>query len=387
MPNAGKSTLFNALLSRQIASCAPYPFCTIDPNIGVVEVPDRRLEFLAETIASQNSKPQILNSKEILNSNIQFPNKDNWPPIVPAIVEFKDIAGLVAGAAKGEGLGNKFLAHIRESATILHVLRGFEDPNVVREGNIDPQGDFEIIKTELCLADLQTLEKQHEPNPSVATKEEKSRWQAVLKVRKFLEEGIEVRNINLSEEEKEIIKPLFLLTAKLAIFVLNIDEKDIGLSNKALGEKFGLVEDENLIPICAKVEMEISELPAEERKEFLKELGLEQSGLEKLIKKGFEVLSLQTYLTAPASAEASARQGAKHEVRAWTIRKGAKAPEAAGVIHTDFEKGFIKAQVVSFEDFVKYGGWKRASEAGKVRLEGKDYEMKEGDVVEFKFNL
>ncbi|RJR23769.1 redox-regulated ATPase YchF [Candidatus Microgenomates bacterium] len=376
LPNAGKSTLFNALLSRQIASCAPYPFCTIDPNIGVVEVPDRRLEFLAETIASQNSKPQILNSKQTPNSNIQFPNKDNWPPIVPAIVEFKDIAGLVAGAAKGEGLGNKFLSHIRESAAILHVLRGFEDPNVVREGNIDPQGDFEIIKTELCLADLQTLEKQHEPNFSVATKEDKLRWEAVLKVRRALEEGIEVRNTNLTEEEKEIIKPLFLLTAKPALFVLNIDEKDIGLTNKELGEKFGLVEDENLIPICAKVEMELSELPFEERKEYLKELGLVESGLERLIKKGFEILGMQTFLTA-----------GEKEVRAWTVRKGAKAPEAAGVIHTDFEKGFIKAQVVGFEDFVKYGGWKGAAEAGKVRLEGKEYVVNENDVIEFKFNV
>lgn len=350
LPNAGKSTLFNALLSRQIASCAPYPFCTIEPNVGVVEVPDLRLAVLAEIVHTQT--------------------------IVPAIIEFKDIAGLVAGAASGEGLGNKFLSHIRESAAILHVLRGFEDQNVVRESKIDPQGDFEIIKTELCLADLQTLEKQREPNPSVATKEDKARWQLVLKLRQALEEGIEVRNMDLTDEEKEMVKLLCLLTAKPALFVLNISEKDISLSNKALGEKFGLVEDEKIIPICAKVEMELSELPLEERKEYLKELGLAESGLERLINKGFEVLGLQTYLTA-----------GEKEVRAWTIRKGAKAPEAAGVIHTDFEKGFIKAQVCAYEDFIQYKGWKGAAEAGKVRLEGKDYVMQEGDVVEFKFNV
>jgi GTP-binding protein YchF len=350
LPNAGKSTLFNALLSRQIANCAPYPFCTIEPNVGVVEVPDPRLPVLAEIVHTQT--------------------------IVPAIVEFKDIAGLVAGAASGEGLGNKFLSHIRESAAILHVLRGFEDQNVVRESKIDPQGDFEIIKTELCLADLQTLEKQREPNPSVATKEDKARWELVLKLRKALEEGIEVRNLSLTEEEQEMAKPLCLLTAKPALFVLNISEKDISLSNKALGEKFGLVEDEQIIPICAKVEMELSELPLEERKEYLKELGLAESGLERLINKGFEVLGLQTYLTA-----------GEKEVRAWTIRKGAKAPEAAGIIHTDFEKGFIKAQVCAYEDFVQYKGWKGVAEAGKVRLEGKDYVMQEGDVVEFKFNV
>ena len=366
LPNAGKSTLFNALLSRQIANVAPYPFCTIEPNVGVVEVPDERLEKLAEVVARDSSTP----------SRIEGLGMTKKPPIVPAIVEFKDIAGLVAGASKGEGLGNKFLSHIRESAAIVHTLRAFADETVMRESKIDPQGDFEIVKTELCLTDLQTLEKQREPNPSVATKEEKFRWELVLRVRKGLEEGIEVRNLGLTEEEMEIIKPFCLLTAKPAIFVLNIDEKEIGLSNKALGEKYGLVEDENIIPICAKIEMELAELAEEERKEYLKELGLAESGLEKLIKKGYEVLGLQTFLTA----------GAK-EVRAWTIKKGMKAPQAAGVIHTDFEKGFIKASVVSFEDFVKFGGWKGAFEAGKVRLEGKEYVMQEGDVVEFRFSV
>jgi len=353
LPNAGKSTLFNALLSRQIASCAPYPFCTIEPNIGVVAVPDKRLTQLAELVKSEEKL-------------------DHLPPIVPAIVEFKDIAGLVAGASKGEGLGNKFLSHIRESAAIVHVLRAFEDQNVVREGQIDPQGDFETIKTELCLADLQTLEKQHEPNPSVATKEDKARWELVGKLRKGLEEGIEVRNLGLTEEEQELAKPFCLLTAKPALFVLNIDETEIETGSEKLKQRYNLSEE--IIPICAKVEMELAELPLEERKAYLKELGLAESGLEKLIKKGYEVLGWQTFLTA-----------GEKEVRAWTVRRGAKAPEAAGVIHTDFERGFIKAAVVSFEDFVEYGGWKGAAEKGKVRLEGKDYVVKESDIIEFRF--
>ncbi len=360
LPNAGKSTLFNALLSRQIANVAPYPFCTIDPNVGVVEVPDGRLSVLAKIVHTEK--------------------------IVPAIVEFKDIAGLVAGASKGEGLGNKFLSHIRESAAIVHVLRAFEDQNVVREAKIDPKGDFETIKTELCLADLQTLEKQREPNPSVTTKEDKLRWETVLKLRKMLESGCEVRSEKWTEDENEIIKSFCLLTAKPAIFVLNIGEGEVSKSAGELGYLRDLSHlgphfaeasrGKEVVPICAKVEMELSELPLEERKAYLKELGLSESGLEKLIKKGYQVLGLQTFLTA-----------GEKEVRAWTIRKGAKAPEAAGVIHTDFEKGFIKAEVVSFEDFVESGGWKGAAEAGKVRLEGKEYVMQEGDVVEFKFNI
>lgn len=358
LPNAGKSTLFNALLSRQIANVAPYPFCTIEPNVGVVEVPDARLKVLADIVHSTK--------------------------IVPAIVEFKDIAGLVAGASKGEGLGNKFLSHIRESAAIVHVLRAFSDQNVVRDSEINPFSDFEIVKTELCLADLQTLEKQHEPNPSVATKEDKKRWETVLKIRRGLEDGVEVRMMDLNEEEREIINPLFLLTAKPAIFVLNVSEEDAGKTGGQLKEKWDLGpastqrgEDVGeVIPICAKVEMELSDLLEDERKDYLDELGLLESGLEKLIKKGYEILGLQTFLTA-----------GEKEVRAWTIQKGAKAPEAAGVIHTDFEKGFIKAEVVGYEDFVECGGWKGAAEKGKTRLEGKDYVMQEGDVVEFKFNV
>jgi len=366
LPNAGKSTLFNALLSRQIANVAPYPFCTIEPNVGVVEVPDGRLDELAKLVQ--------------LGEKI-----DHLPPTIPAIVEFKDIAGLVAGASKGEGLGNKFLSHIRESAAIVHVLRAFEDENVARAGSVDPKSDFETVKTELCLADLQTLEKQKEPNPTVATKEEKKRWETIVKLRGQLGEGIEVTRLRQDfggqgkwdEEERKIIKSLSLLSAKPEIFVLNIGEKEVGVGSEKWVGKWDLRSGgvTEVIPICAKIEMELSELLEEERKDFLKELGLKESGLEKLIKKGYEVLGLQTYLTA-----------GEKEVRAWTINKGDTAPKAAGVIHTDFEKGFIKAEIVSYEDFVKYKGWKGAGEAGKVRLEGKEYIMKEGDVVEFKFN-
>jgi len=350
LPNAGKSTLFNALLSKQIANVAPYPFCTIEPNVGIVEVPDERLEVLAKIVRTEK--------------------------IIPAVVKFIDIAGLVAGAAKGEGLGNQFLANIRECQAIVHILRAFDDSNVAREGEINPKNDLEVIKTELCLADLQTLEKQKEVNPSVATPEDKKRWATILKVKKALEEGLEVRTLDLTDEEKEIIKSLFLLTAKPAIFVLNIAEKEIGLSEKELKEKYQFQGIDEIIPICAKVEMELADLNPEERKDYLKELGLSQSGLEKLIKMAYQTLGLQTFLTA-----------GEKEVRAWTIVKGDKAPQAAGVIHTDFEKGFIKAKVVSYDDFVKLNGWKGGADAGKVRMEGKDYVMKEGDVVEFMFNL
>jgi len=348
LPNAGKSTLFNALLSRQIANVAPYPFCTIEPNVGVVEVPDERLPKLAEVVHTQK--------------------------ILPAVVEFVDIAGLVAGASKGEGLGNQFLANIRECNAIVHVLRAFGDENVTRDNAVDPQNDFETIKTELCLADLQTLEKQKEPNRVILKAEDKKRWAVIDKVKSTLAEGKEVRELNLDEDEQEIIGELFLLTAKPVLFVLNVDEEELKVKSEQLIVKYGL-KIPDFIPICAKVEMELADLTGEERKDYLKELGLQQSGLERLIKIAFEILGLQTYLTA-----------GEKEVRAWTINKGMKAPQAAGVIHTDFEKGFIKAKVADYEDFVKLGGWKAAAEAGKVRLEGKDYVMKEGDVVEFMVN-
>ncbi len=350
LPNTGKSTLFNALLAKQIANVAPYPFCTIDPNIGVVEVPDERLAVLAKIVKTEK--------------------------IIPAVIKFVDIAGLVAGAAKGEGLGNQFLANIRECQSIIHILRAFDDSNVVHEGEINPISDLATIKIELCLADLQTLEKQKEPNPNRMTPEDKKRFTVFQKARKILEAGQEIREIDWTEEEKSFLNPLFLLTAKPALFVLNVAEKEVSLMADELAEKYNLKEIGEIIPICAKVEMELADLNPEERKEFLKELGLQQSGLEKMIQAAYKLLDLQTYLTA-----------GEKEVRAWTINRGDKAPQAAGVIHTDFEKGFIKAKIVSYDDFIAFDGWKGAAEAGKVRLEGKDYAMQEGDVVEFVFNL
>jgi ribosome-binding ATPase len=349
LPNAGKSTLFNALLARQIANVAPYPFCTIEPNIGVVEVPDDRVAKLADLYHPKS--------------------------VVPAVVKFVDIAGLVSGAHKGEGLGNKFLSHVRECNAIAHVLRAFENKDVTREGNIDPKSDFETIKTELCLADLQTLEKQEAPNASIATKEDKKKWEAIRKLRAGLEQGTEASKVDLTDEEKEITNDLFLLTAKEAIFILNISEVDVAKSPDELAKTNGLTDFGEVIPICAKVEMELAALTVEERKAYLEELGLKESGLERLIRRGYEVLGLQTFLTA-----------GEDEVRAWTIKKETKAPQAAGTIHTDFEKGFIKAVVVSYPDLIQAGSMLEAKKKGKVRLEGKEYEMRDGDVVEFMFN-
>jgi len=337
-------------LAKQIANVAPYPFCTIDPNIGVVEVPDERLAVLAKIVKTEK--------------------------IIPAVIKFVDIAGLVAGAAKGEGLGNQFLANIRECQAIIHILRAFDDSNVVHEGEINPISDLATIKIELCLADLQTLEKQKEPNPNRMTPEDKKRFSVFKKAKEILEAGQEIREINWTNEEKEYLMPLFLLTAKPALFVLNVAEKEVSLTVDELAEKYNLKKIGEIIPICAKVEMELADLNPEERKEFLKELGLKQSGLEKMIQAAYQLLGLQTYLTA-----------GEKEVRAWTINHGDKAPAAAGVIHTDFEKGFIKAKIVSYDDFIAFGGCKGAAEVGKVRLEGKDYVMQEGDVVEFMFNL
>lgn len=350
LPNTGKSTLFNALLAKQIANVAAYPFCTIEPNVGIVEVPDERLAVLAEIVKTEK--------------------------ILPAIVKFVDIAGLVAGASQGEGLGNQFLANIRECQAIVHVLRAFADEKVVREEKVNPQKDLEIIQTELCLADLQTLSKQKEPHPNRATPEEKKKWEAIKKIKEGLDKGRGVLEINLTDEEKKLSKELFLLTAKPALFVLNINESEIDLSEEELRKKYELLPEITFVPICAKIEMELGALNEEERKAYLKELGLAKSGLERLIMEAYRLLGLQTFLTA-----------GEKEVRAWTIVKGDKAPAAAGVIHTDFEHGFIKAKVVSFDDFVQFNGWKGAGEAGKLRLEGKDYVMQEGDVVEFMFNL
>lgn len=351
LPNVGKSTLFNALLKQQAALAANYPFATIEPNVGIVPVPDERLTALAK----------------IVNTSV----------IKPATVEFVDIAGLVRGASKGEGLGNKFLANIREANAIVHVVRAFADSGIIREGSTNPQEDLAIIRMELQLADLATLEKQHPPKGK-AEKEELLRFEIVQNFIKRLNDGQNIRlnNGDLSEEEEWVAKELGLLTSKKELFVLNIAEEDLG-ANKVDGltEKFASelnLSKESVIVMCNKIESELSSLSDEDQALYLEELGLKESGLARLIKSAYQVLGLQSFLTA-----------GEIEVRAWTIKQGAKAPQAAGVIHTDFEKKFIKANVVSFDDFIEFKGWKGVKEIGRLRLEGKDYVMKDGDVVEF----
>lgn len=340
LPNAGKSTLFNALLKKQVAFAANYPFATIEPNIGVVPVPDERLAKLAG-ITKEEEK------------------MDKLPPLVPAVIEFVDIAGLVKGASTGEGLGNKFLSHIREMNVICHVLRFFSDPTVVHvAGDIDPKRDREIVETELVLADLQTLGKQVEPKTN-ATKDERARWDAIGKLRNGMDTGKFAKDVLTDPEERLLVRDFQLITMKPIVYVANVSEDQ--LTHELL---------DNSIKICAKTEEELASLTLEEQSEYLRSLGVQTSGLDLLIQKTYETLGLISFLTC----------GVK-EVRAWTIERGMKAPYAAGVIHTDFEKKFIKADVVSFEDFE---GWKRARESGKLRSEGKEYVMQDGDVVEFK---
>lgn len=327
LPNAGKSTLFNALLKKQVAEMANYPFTTIEPNIGVVPVPDERLGKLAE-ITKEEEKMEKL------------------PPIIPATVQFVDIAGLVKGASVGEGLGNKFLSHIREVDLIVNVLREFEDPAVIHvAGDVDPERDRGIIETELMLADLQTLGNQ------------KVKSEIVQKFTDTLNRGIPARDIGITEEQTAYVADLHLLTMKPVLYVANVSEQELSQSTASFA-------------ISAKIEAELASLSEEEQKAYLKELGLEASGLDRLIQKAYQMLGLISFLTC----------GVK-EVRAWTIARGMKAPQAAGVIHTDFEKKFIKADVVSYENFE---GWKRARESGKLRSEGKAYIMQDGEVVEFK---
>jgi GTP-binding protein YchF len=343
LPNVGKSTLFNALLKKQMAFVANYPFATIEPNIGVVPVPDVRLTRLAEITQAEHK----MSSK---------------PPILPATISFIDIAGLVKGAAEGEGLGNKFLSHIRECDAIVQVVRYFKDENVLRhESSSDAKNDYEVVNTELILADIQTLDKQQEPKRN-ATKEEGYRWSAILKFKEALNAGKLANQVQLTEEEAREAKSLQLLTMKPMFTIANVDEDE-------LNNDFG----EDVIAVCAKTESELSELSEEEQKDYLKELGVEQSGLEKVIKEGYKMLNLISYLTC-----------GEKEVRAWTITKGSTALTAAGVIHTDFMKKFIKAEVVHFADFVQNSGWKGSREKGKALLEGKDYIVQDGDVVEFK---
>ena len=355
LPNVGKSTLFNALTKAGIAA-ENYPFCTIEPNTGVVEVPDPRLQQLADIIQPER--------------------------IVPAIVEFVDIAGLVAGASKGEGLGNQFLAHIRETDAIVNVVRCFEDPNVIHvAGRVDPIADIEVIQTELCLADQGTVDKSLQRYTKAAKsgndKEAAKLVQVLTRVQASLNEGKPVRALEFSDEERALLKPLCLITAKSAMFVGNVAED--GFENNPLLDKlrgYAAAQNAPVVAICAKIEAELAEMDDADRLEFLKELGQEEPGLNRLIRAGFGLLGLQTYFTA----------GVK-EVRAWTIHKGDTAPQAAGVIHGDFERGFIRAQTIAFDDFIQYKGEQGAKDAGKMRAEGKEYIVKDGDVMNFLFNV
>jgi len=355
LPNVGKSTLFNALLKKQTAFVANYPFATIEPNVGIVPVPDSRLERLA----------QITKDEEKM---------DGFPPIKPATVNFVDIAGLVKGASEGAGLGNKFLSHIREVSIIAHVVRAFEDANIVREGSIGIKEDYESIETELILADLQSITTAQSKVKRFAKESEKS---AVEKLYKGLNEGKRAAEIILTPEEEEFAKTFFLLSAKPEIMVLNVAENDYSEEKiKSVTDQYSKtlgISSDKIIVICAKIESDLAELSEEEQKQYLADLGVKQSGLERLIQKAYQTLGLISFLTS----------GAK-EVRAWTFNKGMKAVDAAGVIHTDFTKKFIKAEVISYPIFVEDNGWKKSRELGKARLEGRDYIMQDGDVVEFK---
>ena len=355
LPNVGKSTLFNALLKKQQAYVANFPFATIEPNIGVVPVPDERLKQLAEVTKRAE-------------------NMDSLPPEVPATVEFVDIAGLIAGASKGEGLGNKFLSHIRETSAICHVVRAFTDPDIIKQGIANPETDLEVVETELVLADFQTLENQKDPG-NTPDKEQVKRWGVVTKLKNELQKGIPAREVLLTDEEEKIAGSLSLLTAKPILIVLNVDEKDLKRVSEIelnFAEELKLNPDQ-IVAICAKTESELSDLSVTDQKTYLEELGIKKSGLERLIQKAFVTLGSITFLTA-----------GKKEVRAWTIKKGINAQEAAGVFHTDFITKFIKADIVDIKDFIVNVGWKTCRELGKVRSEGRGYIIKDGDIVEFK---
>ena len=353
LPNVGKSTLFNALTKAGIAA-ENYPFCTIEPNVGVVEVPDPRLQQLSDIV-----KPER---------------------VVPAIVEFVDIAGLVAGASTGEGLGNKFLAHIRETDAIVNVVRCFADDNVIHvSGKVDPISDIEVIQTELCLADLGAAEKAlHRVTKTARSGDKESiKLVAILeKCQAALNEGKPVRTLDFSKEELPLLKQFFFITAKPAMFVGNVSED--GFENNPYLDRlkeYAATQNAPVVAICAKIEAELSEMDDADRLDFLKELGQEEPGLNRLIRAAYTLLGLQTYFTA----------GVK-EVRAWTIHVGDTGPQAAGVIHTDFEKGYIRAQTIAFEDYIAHKGEQGAKDAGKMRAEGKEYVVKDGDVMNFLFS-
>lgn len=356
LPNVGKSTLFNSI-TKAGAECANYPFCTIEPNVGVVAVPDERLDVLTKMYESEKT--------------------------THAIVEFVDIAGLVKGASKGEGLGNKFLSHIRETDAIAQVVRCFEDSNIVHvDGKVDPIRDIETINLELIFADIETVEKRLEKANKMLKADKKYQFEINLleKIKENLENSIPARSLDYSDDEKELLKDMFLLTSKPIIYIANISEAQI--ENPELEENYIKVkeyaekEKAQIVPICIKVEEELSILDEKDKKEMLEAIGLKESGLDNLIRKSYDLLGLMSFLTA-----------GKPEVRAWTIKKGTKAPEAAGKIHSDIQRGFIKAEVVSYNDLIKAGSMLEAREKGMIRSEGKEYIMQDGDIVLFKFNV
>lgn len=348
LPNVGKSTLFNALLKKQQALVANYPFATIEPNVGIVPVPDKRLDELASVTQAEEKM-------------------DHLPPIIPATVRFVDIAGLVKGAAEGAGLGNKFLSHIREVDLICEVVRAFPDENVIREGSTTPDQDIAVINTELILADLQSLEKQLDDR-----KIDPKKRAVMEKIKAALDEGKLASEMKLSDEEKELSRDLSLLTAKTFLYAVNANTA----TNWEVVDDLAKQYPGRVCVIDAKLEADLGQFAPAEREEYLRSLGIKDSGVDQLIKISYSALGLISFLTC-----------GEKEVRAWTITRGLKAPQAAGVIHTDFEKNFIKAEVVDYKNFIEVGGWKKARELGKVRLEGKEYEMKDGDVVEFKVGV
>lgn len=356
LPNVGKSTLFNAITRSMTAQAANYPFCTIEPNVGVVAVPDERLDILAKMYSPEK--------------------------YTPTSIEFVDIAGLVRGAYKGEGLGNKFLSHIREVDAIVHVVRCFDDANIVHvDGSVDPARDMETINLELIFADMETVEKRldrAQKNSKSGDKQYKEEAALLTRIKERLEAGLPARGMELDEAEAELVKSFFLLTSKPMIYVANISEDDIGGENDYVKTVYKEAARENAgaLTISARIEEEVAALPDDEKNEFLKELGVDESGLDKLVKECYSLLGLMSFLTA----------GPK-EVRAWTIKKGTKAPQAAGKIHSDFERGFIRAEIVSFKDLVENGSMNACKEKGLIRSEGKDYVMKDGDVTLFRFNV
>ncbi len=355
LPNVGKSTLFNALTKTKSADAQNYPFCTIDPNIGIVEIPDERLVNLGQISSSEK--------------------------VIPTAIEFVDIAGLVKGASLGEGLGNKFLSHIREVDAVGHVIRVFDDPNIIHvHGKIDPQMDKEIIESELILSDLQTLEKRLEKALSESKSGEKAKKiyaELLERIKSHLEQGTLTSNIELVDEEHQMLRDLHLLTNKPHLYIINIPEGHlIDVDRGKYADILGVENPNKIIPICAHLEEQLAELNPEEIKEYLSELGVEDSGLNSLIRSAYDTLGLITFFTS-----------GEKETRAWTVHRDAFAPQAAGKIHTDFEKGFIKAEVVHADDFIKHGGEQKAKEQGLIRMEGKDYLVKDGDVMHFKFNV